>query len=561
MKRIRYLLILVCLLARLSAYGADSLDIGFIDKLYVLHPQRAYRLLGPAYNRLQREGWKTDTREHYERVAGYVCLANNYYDEALRHALRLENLDREGKKPLVRLLAYELQANVMDELKQYEQQVRVLAKISDIANSLDDKDDNERRHKAFYLLYCEYAKISSMSNSGDAQGALREMGKARAIVARYQHDPDPGVRGNCAIMRHSLDELQGDIYIDHDMCEKGIHYVKEVLADLNREERRGGDEATDKAGYDIHRMTLHLALGRAYAFCGRKEDSLQEAAAAYRLWQIYPSTNGILSGLLGIYLKTGTTPLPGIVDAAEAFFNKNRERPSSELATICNNLLWLYTREGKRAEAERMLKEQERINQHINRENMEFYNVLSENSELLTSYYKQRVHKMVAAGIALALIILIIGMMFYHHQRLRDSEYIYKYVKLAASRKDQKTATGSKKAERNLVECIREVLTKDKAFLSPEIDYDQLERALVLKRRAIIRQLNENYHTTLKEIVTDLRLEYACQLLENTDYVLEFVATESAFGATRTFYRAFKNKYNLTPTEYRKLSKKEEKKG
>ncbi len=26
----------------------------------------------------------------------------------------------------------------------------------------------------------------------------------------------------------------------------------------------------------------------------------------------------------------------------------------------------------------------------------------------------------------------------------------------------------------------------------------------------------------------------------------------------RTFYRAFKNKYNLTPTEYRKLSTKKE---
>ncbi len=27
---------------------------------------------------------------------------------------------------------------------------------------------------------------------------------------------------------------------------------------------------------------------------------------------------------------------------------------------------------------------------------------------------------------------------------------------------------------------------------------------------------------------------------------------------SRTFYRAFKNKYNLTPTEYRKLSRKKE---
>ena len=127
---------------------------------------------------------------------------------------------------------------------------------------------------------------------------------------------------------------------------------------------------------------------------------------------------------------------------------------------------------------------------------------------------------------------------------------------MAANRTAARPAAKSRKEERNLLERIREVLAKDRAFLNANIDYGQLEHALVLKRRTINRQLADNYQTSLKEIVTDMRLEYACELLENTDYVLEFIATEAAFGASRTFYRAFKNKYNLTPTEYRKLSQK-----
>ncbi|WP_373719573.1 AraC family transcriptional regulator [Bacteroides heparinolyticus] len=34
------------------------------------------------------------------------------------------------------------------------------------------------------------------------------------------------------------------------------------------------------------------------------------------------------------------------------------------------------------------------------------------------------------------------------------------------------------------------------------------------------------------------------------------MATQSGFGTLRTFYRQFKKKYNLTPTEYRRLGQK-----
>ncbi len=541
-----------------AAKAPDSLDVEFIDKLYVTEPQRAYRLLGLAYDRLQREGWKTTTRLRYERVAGYVCLANHYYAKAMRHALNIENMSEDDKNGLTQLSYLELQCNILDVLGQYEQLTRNLTKIREIATDLDDDDVKVRSTKCFFLLYCDYFKIRALSNSSDVKGALREMANARSLVAKYQHDPEAVVRGNCAIMRHSLDELQGEIYVKHGMCEKAINYLKEVIMELDREERRGGDEATDKAGYDIHRITVRLLLGTAMADCGRKAEALDEAAKVYQLWKIYPPTSGTLGDLLGIYLKADAVPPAELTDAAEAFYAQNRNLPSIELGTVCTDLLWLYIREGKHAQAEQMLKEQQRIFDYINRENMEFYDVLSENSNLRISYYQQRVHKVVAAGVAVALIIVIIGMMAYRHQRMRDSKYIYKYVKLAASRNEPKPVSKSRRAEQNLVDRIREVLAKDKAFLNPDVDYELLERALLLKRRTIISKLKENYQTSVKDIITDMRLEYACKLLEETDYVLEYIATEASFGASRTFYRAFKNKYNLTPTEYRKLSTKKE---
>lgn len=132
----------------------------------------------------------------------------------------------------------ELQCAVLDELGQYEQLTRTLTKIHEVIMSLDDDDDRSRTNKAFFQLYCAYYKIRMLSNSGDVNGALSEMADARSLVAKYQQDPNAHVRGNCAIMRHSLDELQGDIYIDHKMSEKAVNYIKEVITELNREERQ-----------------------------------------------------------------------------------------------------------------------------------------------------------------------------------------------------------------------------------------------------------------------------------------------------------------------------------
>ncbi|MCF0254820.1 MAG: helix-turn-helix transcriptional regulator [Bacteroides heparinolyticus] len=196
-----------------------------------------------------------------------------------------------------------------------------------------------------------------------------------------------------------------------------------------------------------------------------------------------------------------------------------------------------------------------RINDFIHREDMEFYDVLSENSSLRVSYYKQRGYKMVAIGVATALVIIIVTMIYFHRRRLRDNQYLYKYVRLAVQQTPAKRADNSK-TEENLQEQIETILSENNNFLSQDFNTGYLESRLQMKRYAIDQQLAENYHTSLNDIVTNLRLQHACKLLEQTDYVLEYIATQSGFGTLRTFYRQFKKKYNLTPTEYRRLGQK-----
>jgi len=43
----------------------------------------------------------------------------------------------------------------------------------------------------------------------------------------------------------------------------------------------------------------------------------------------------------------------------------------------------------------------------------------------------------------------------------------------------------------------------------------------------------------------------------HSKFTMEAIAMECGFNTYRTFYRLFKEKYKLTPTEYGKLAKKE----
>ncbi|MBO7661443.1 MAG: helix-turn-helix transcriptional regulator, partial [Bacteroidaceae bacterium] len=67
-------------------------------------------------------------------------------------------------------------------------------------------------------------------------------------------------------------------------------------------------------------------------------------------------------------------------------------------------------------------------------------------------------------------------------------------------------------------------------------------------------QFEKECGISLSDALLDYRLHHACELLENTDYILEVVAEESGFGSSRTFYRQFRNPYNLTPNAYRTMS-------
>lgn len=90
----------------------------------------------------------------------------------------------------------------------------------------------------------------------------------------------------------------------------------------------------------------------------------------------------------------------------------------------------------------------------------------------------------------------------------------------------------------------------DLHFLEP-VTLDLLSRELGVSKFLISRIFSDQLHTSFRDYVNGRRVALAQMLLLSTTNPVTEIAFESGFNSLRSFYRAFKKEYRITPNEYR----------
>jgi AraC family cel operon transcriptional repressor len=72
----------------------------------------------------------------------------------------------------------------------------------------------------------------------------------------------------------------------------------------------------------------------------------------------------------------------------------------------------------------------------------------------------------------------------------------------------------------------------------------------------LCREFKKHYNMTPTEYINDLRLNYSANLLTTTDESILYISMEAGFENLSHFYHLFKNKYKVSPSQFRKLKKK-----
>ena len=108
-------------------------------------------------------------------------------------------------------------------------------------------------------------------------------------------------------------------------------------------------------------------------------------------------------------------------------------------------------------------------------------------------------------------------------------------------------------SDKELFAFLRENIMRDQLYLDPQLDRQSLvDRFALSKERIGSAFAKGSPYKSLIDFLTDCRLPYAAKLLtDRPDLSIADVARESGFPTLNTFGRNFKQKYALTPSQFR----------
>lgn len=99
------------------------------------------------------------------------------------------------------------------------------------------------------------------------------------------------------------------------------------------------------------------------------------------------------------------------------------------------------------------------------------------------------------------------------------------------------------------------LMNEEKIYLNPKLTRDELVLRLNTNKNTLTDLLKKNTGLGFSEYINSLRLNDSLRLLDNMspNDNIEYIAEQVGFSKS-TFYRLFKDRYGMTPSEYRNLS-------
>jgi AraC-like DNA-binding protein len=105
---------------------------------------------------------------------------------------------------------------------------------------------------------------------------------------------------------------------------------------------------------------------------------------------------------------------------------------------------------------------------------------------------------------------------------------------------------------------IRELMGKEEFYVNTDLTVSKLASRLKVPAYMASRAINQYFNKSFSELVMEYRIRKAEQLLaadSQKSLTIEAVAFESGFNTLSAFYKAFKKINNVTPSQYREISR------
>ena len=84
-----------------------------------------------------------------------------------------------------------------------------------------------------------------------------------------------------------------------------------------------------------------------------------------------------------------------------------------------------------------------------------------------------------------------------------------------------------------------------------EISLEKMAFDLGISKYVLSRMFAKTFHCNFSKYLNGVRLNYAVGALENTQDTITNICFECGFESQRTFNRVFKERYKISPSDYR----------
>ncbi len=102
---------------------------------------------------------------------------------------------------------------------------------------------------------------------------------------------------------------------------------------------------------------------------------------------------------------------------------------------------------------------------------------------------------------------------------------------------------------------LKNILNYCQQNFKGDITLDKISEEMHLSKYYISRLLNQKLDIGFNDYINTLRINYACDLLLETDKKIADISEDTGFGSIRSFNRSFSKIMNMTPLQYREMQK------
>ena len=103
-------------------------------------------------------------------------------------------------------------------------------------------------------------------------------------------------------------------------------------------------------------------------------------------------------------------------------------------------------------------------------------------------------------------------------------------------------------SDNKLLDKIMNVINRN--LSNPDLNVEMITSEVGISRVHLHRKLKELTNQSTRDLIRNVRLKQAAQLLENTDYNISEISDLTGFSSITIFSRSFKDLYGVTPSEY-----------